>query len=70
MAILDALQLEKEGLLNQVQTLNNRLAEERSKADGLSEQIRKLNIKHNRLDFKYSKLFNILILLTHMFYFG
>lgn len=55
MAILDALQLEKESLLGQVQTLNHRLGDERSKADALSEQIRKLNIRHNRLEFKYSK---------------
>lgn len=54
MAILEALQLEKEYLLGQVQTLNQRLADERTKADSLSEQIRKLNIKHNRLEFKYS----------------
>lgn len=58
MAILDALQLEKESLLGQVQALNHRLVEERSKADSLSEQIRKLNIKHNRLEFKYSKKFS------------
>lgn len=54
MAILDALQLEKECLLGQVQTLNCRLEDERTKEDALSEQMRKLNIKYSRLEFKYS----------------
>lgn len=54
MAILDALQLEKETLIGQMHKLNHRLDDERSKADAFSEQIRKLNIKHNRLEFKYS----------------
>lgn len=55
MAILDVLQAEKECLLGQVHEINGRLTKERDCIADLRESMRKQNVKHKRLEFKYSK---------------
>lgn len=54
MAILDTLQGEKDGLLEQVSVLNARLVDERERIAGLQEALRKHSVKFTRLEFKYS----------------
>lgn len=55
MAIVDVLQTEKESLVQQIQTMERRLNEDRNRCEQMQEQIRKQNIKFSRLEFKYSK---------------
>lgn len=57
LAILDVHQIEKEKLLGQLKTFNDRLVLEREKVDSLQEAIRKQNIKYSRLDHKYSNTY-------------
>lgn len=57
MAIVDVLQSEKEGLLQQVGVLQQRLDEQRQRVDGLQESLRRQSIKYSRLEFKYSGFF-------------
>lgn len=55
MGILNAIESEKESMLVHMQTVDNRLQEERERLIAMQDNLNKMRIKYNRLDAKYSK---------------